>query len=61
MHFVPQPPSSYLVNPLDDIVLCSSILDSTLAVSKDQATNEVGVSQLTCVVIHEEYDWELKH
>jgi len=61
MHFVPQPSSSYSTNPSDDIVLCSSILDSTLVVNEDQAIDGVGFAQPTCVVIHEEHDWELEH
>lgn len=47
--------------PLDDVVLCSSILDSSLAVNKEQLTDGVGVTQPTCAVIHEEYEWELEH
>lgn len=61
MNFVPQPPSSYSVVPLDDMALCSSILDSTLVVNEDEATDGVGVAQPIYVVIHEEYDWELEH
>ena len=58
MHFVPQPPSSYSDDPPNDIILCSSISDSTLVVNEDQAINGVGVAQPTCIVIHEEYDLE---
>jgi len=61
MNFVPQPSSSYSDDPPNDIVLCSSIPDSTLVVNEDQATNGFGVAQPTCIVIHEEYDWELEH
>jgi len=35
MHYVPQPLSSYLDDPPDDIILCSSIRDSTLVVNED--------------------------
>jgi len=56
MHFVPQPLSSYSTNPPNNTVSCSSILDSTLVVNEEQATNEVGVAQPTCTIIHEEYD-----
>ena len=61
MYFVPQPPSSYSDDPPNCIVLCSSITDSTLVVNEDQASNGVGVAKPTCVVIHEEYDWDLDH
>jgi len=61
MNFVPQPSSSHSVVPLDDIVLCSSIPDSTLVMNEEQATEKVGVAQRTCAVIHEEYEWELEH
>jgi len=61
MHFVPQPPSLYSDDPLDDTIFCSSITDSTLVVNEDQAIDGVGVAQPTCVAIHEEYDWELEH
>ena len=61
MNFVPQPPSSHLNVPLDDIVLCSSIPDCTLVVNEDQAIDRVGVAQPTCIVIHEEYDQELEY
>jgi len=30
-------------------------------VNKEQPTDEVGVAQPTCTVIHEEYEWELEH
>jgi len=61
MHFVPQPLSSYLHGPTDDTILCSSIPDSTLVVNEDQTIDEVGVAQPTCVVIPEEYDWDLEY
>ena len=38
-----------------------SILDSSLVVNEDQTTDEVGVAQPTCTIIHEEYEWELEH
>ena len=41
--------------------MCSSIPDSTLVVNEDQAIDGVSVAQPTCLVIHEEYDWELEH
>jgi len=41
--------------------LCSSILDSSLVVNEEQPTDVVCVPQPTCVVIHEEYEWELEH
>jgi len=37
-------------------ILCSSILNSTLVVNEDQATDRDGVAQPTCTVNHEEYD-----
>jgi len=61
MYFVPQTPSSYSDDPLDDVVLCSSITDSTLVVNEDQSIDGVGVAQPTCTIIHEEYHWELEH
>jgi len=61
MYFVPQPPSLYSDDPLDDNVFCSSISDSTLVVNEDQAIDGVGVAQPTCAIIHEEYGWELQH
>ena len=61
MYFVPQPSSSYFDHPLDDIVLCSSIPDSTLALNEDQSIDGVGVAQPTWFGIHEEYDEELEH
>ena len=53
-NFVPQPPSLYS----DDVVLCYSILDSTLVVNEDQAIDRVGVAQPTRTGIHENYEWE---
>jgi len=47
--------------PPDGVVLCSSITDSSLVLNKEQPTDGVGVAQPTCVVIHEEYEWELEH
>ena len=61
MHSVPQPSSSHSAVPPGDTVLCSFILDCTLVVNEEQATDGVGVAQPTCVVIHEEYEWELEH
>jgi len=61
MHSVPQPAYSHLAVPLDDTILFSSILDSKLVVNKEQAIDGVGVAQPTCIVIHEEYEWELEH
>ena len=55
-----QPPSSHSSVPLDDVVLCSSILDSSLVVNEEQPTDEVSVARPTCVVIHEKYEWELE-
>jgi len=55
MYFVPQPSSSYSDDPLDCVVLCSSILDFAPIVNKDQVIEGVGVSQPTCIFIHEEY------
>lgn len=54
MHYVPQPLSSHSVVPLDDIIMCSSISDFTLVVNEEQAIDGVGVSQPTCIVIHED-------
>jgi len=61
MHFVPQTPSSCLANPPDHIILCYSILGSTLDMNKDQAIHGVGISQPISTVIHEEYEWDLEH
>jgi len=61
MHYVPQPPYLHSSIPFDDIILCSSILDSTLVVNKKQAIGGVGVAQPICIVIHEEYEWEFEH
>ena len=61
MHVLSQPSSSCFADPPDCTILCSSISNSTHVVNKDQAINGVGVSQLACVVIHEEYDGEPKH
>jgi len=61
VHFLPQPPSSCFGDPTDCTVLCSPILNSTLVVNEDQAIDEVGFTQPTCVVIHDEYDWEPEH
>lgn len=61
MNFVPQPPFLYSNDPLDDTILCSSILDSILIMNEDQAIHGVGFAQPTCIVIHEEYDWEPEH
>lgn len=56
IHFLPQPLSPGSTNPLDCIILCSSILDSTLVVNKDQVVDRVDVAQPTCIVIYDEYD-----
>jgi len=61
MHSFLRPPSSHSGVPPNDVVLCSSIPDSSLVVNKEQPTDEVGVAQPTCVVIHEEYEWDLEH
>ena len=61
MHFVSQPPSSHLALSPDDTILCSSIPRSSLIVNEEHAANKVGVAQPTCIVIHEEYEWELEH
>lgn len=61
MHVLPQPPSLCYADPLECIVLCSSIVDSTPIMSEDQAIDRVGVAQTTCFVIHKEYGWEPEH
>lgn len=61
MYFIPQASSSYSDDPTDCTVFSSSILDSTLVVNEDQVIDEVGVPQPTCIMIHEDYDWELEH
>ena len=61
MHVLPRPPSSCFANPPYYTILCSSIPDSTLVVSEDQAIDGVGVAQPTCVVIKKEYDCELEN
>jgi len=40
-HLLPQPPSLHSADPLDCIVLCSSVLDSTPIVNEDQTIDEV--------------------
>ena len=52
MHSFLQPPSFHSCVPLDGVVLCLSILDSSLVVNEEQPTNEVSVAKPTCVVIH---------
>ena len=51
--------SSHSGVPMEDVVLCSSIPDSSLVVNEEQPTDGVGVAQPTCIVIHEKYEWEL--
>lgn len=46
--------------PPDDVVLCSSIPDSSLVVNEEQPTDGVGVAQTTCAIIHEECEWDLE-
>lgn len=61
IHVLPQPLSLCSADPLHCTILCSSISDSTPLVNEDQDIDRVGVAQLTCIVIHEEYDWEHEH
>lgn len=61
MHSFFRPPSSHSGVPPDDVVLGSSIPDSSLVVNKEQPTYGVGVAQPTCAVIQKEYEWELEH
>lgn len=61
MHVLPQPPSLRSDNPPDCTVLCSSIPGSTPILNEDQAIDGVGVTQPTCFVIHEKYEWGLEH
>ena len=61
MHPFLQTLSSHSSVPLDDVVLCSSILDSSLVVNKEQPTDGFNVAQPTCAIIHEEFEWELEH
>lgn len=61
MHSVLPPPSLHPGVPPDDVVLCSSIPDSSLVVNEEQTTNRVSVAQPTCAIIHEGYEWELEH
>ena len=56
IYFVPQPLSLYSDHPLDCIVLCFFILDSTPILNKDRSIDKVGVAQPTCIFIHEEYE-----
>lgn len=49
-----QPPSPGSFDPPDCIVLCSSILNSTSVVHKDQVVDIVGVEQPTCAIIFDE-------
>lgn len=58
MYLIPQPLSSHSVDPPDCTILCSFVPNSTPVVNEDQAIDEVGVAQPTCIVIHDEYDWE---
>jgi len=59
MHPFLQPSSLHSGVPPNDV--CSSIPDSPLVLNEEQPTEGVSVSQLTCFVIHEEYEWELEH
>ena len=47
MHSFLRPPSSHLGVPLDDVVLCSSIPDSSLVVNEEHPTDGVGAAQPT--------------
>ena len=38
-----------------------SIPDSSLVLNEEHPIDGVGVAQLTCAIIHEEYEWELEH
>lgn len=53
MHYFIRPPSSHPGVPPNDVVLCSSIPDSSLVLNEEQPTDRVGVAQLICTVIHE--------
>ena len=61
VHSFLQPPSLHSGVPSDDVVLCLSILYSSLVVNEEQPTDGFCVAQPTCVVIHEEYDLDLEH
>ena len=61
VHSFLRPPSLHSGIPQNDVVLCSSILDSSLVVNDEQPTEGVGVAKPTCIVIHEEYEWEFGH
>jgi len=61
MHSFLRPLSLHSGVPPDDVVLCSSILNSSLVVKEEQCTDGVVVTQPTCIVTHEEYEWELEH
>lgn len=60
MDSFPQTLSMCFVDPPDYIVLCSSILDSSLAMNEDQVVNGFFTMQPTCVIIHDECVWESK-
>jgi len=61
MPLLPQPMSLHSLDPPDYTIFSYSIMESTAIVNKDQGTTKVGVAQLTCSVIYDEYDWELEH
>ena len=61
MHYFLRPSSLHSGVPPDDVILCSSITNSSLVVSEEQPIDIVGVSQPTCTIIHEEYEWDLEH
>lgn len=52
--------SSGSYDPLDFIVLCSFVSNSTTVVDEDQVVDGFGVEKLTYAVIYDEYVWESK-
>lgn len=50
-----QPPSTASFDPPDFGVLCSSVLESTCDVHKDQVLDEAGVGKPTYTIIFDEY------
>lgn len=53
-----QPPSYGSIDPLDFVVLCSSVPHSTCDVHEDQVLDGVGVGQPTRAIIFDGYVWE---
>lgn len=58
--FFSQPSSSRSVDPLDYIVLCSFVPNSTIIIHEDQVVDRIGFEKPTCTIIYDEYVCEYK-